>query len=283
MLRHLKMEFKRQQADQIRGQTNELVHNKDLLVMDKSNNDKSLSNSTTHATTTKHRRVRGRRSSKPMMEKKRRARINQCLDILKSYVLNDSNNLIQLGVDTTTKENLTEETIAKHILTSSGLINRHRGRKNTNKLEKADILELTVDYVRRLHLQRNELIKQNVNNSRLTTTLTRPLSLNLQLPVYQKNVALQAASVFPSPSPPPSSASSSPQPLLSIASNKQQKVNLMQPNNNYFDVLDLSATKRNAYVLPDNYWQNVNSVPYYKDGLVYIQTQNGSIDINSMS
>ena len=38
-------------------------------------------------------RVRGRRSSKPQMEKRRRARINECLDILKSYVLTDSDNL----------------------------------------------------------------------------------------------------------------------------------------------------------------------------------------------
>lgn len=103
-------------------------------------------------------RVRGRRSSKPQMEKRRRARINECLDILKSYVLTDSSNLNRLGIDLAASENQDEETIARSILKSSGLINRHRGRKNPNKLEKADILELTVDYVRRLHEQRNELL-----------------------------------------------------------------------------------------------------------------------------
>lgn len=102
-------------------------------------------------------RVRGRRSSKPQMEKRRRARINECLDILKSYVLKDTSNLNRLGIDLTASENQDEETIARSILKSSGLINRHRGRKNPNKLEKADILELTVDYVRRLHEQRDEL------------------------------------------------------------------------------------------------------------------------------
>lgn len=100
-------------------------------------------------------RALGRRSSKPLMEKRRRARINQCLDILKSYVLTDSNILEQLGIDTMASENQDEETIARKILKNSGLIHRHRGRKNPNKLEKADILELTVDYVRRLHEQRD--------------------------------------------------------------------------------------------------------------------------------
>lgn len=284
MLRHLKMEFRRQQANQIEAkQTTHDDNNQELNVV-----DKSLTNTTTTATT-KHRRVRGRRSSKPMMEKKRRARINQCLDILKSYVLNDSNNLIQLGIDASSRENQTEETIAKHILTSSGLINRHRGRKNTNKLEKADILELTVDYVRRLHLQRNELIEMNQhnNNNRLTTTITSPLSLNLQAPYYQKNeaktncIGLQA-NIFPSPSPPPSSASSSPQPLLSITSMNQQQINCCPTNNNnnYLNVLDLSVTKANCLTANNN-WQNVKLYP--KNGIVHAQTitRNGSIDFRT--
>lgn len=92
------------------------------------------------------------------MEKRRRARINECLDTLKSYVLKDSNNLNHLGVDTTASENQDEETIARTILKSSGLINRHKGRKNPSKLEKADILELAVDYVRRLNDQRDFLL-----------------------------------------------------------------------------------------------------------------------------
>lgn len=186
----------------------------------------------------KPKRIRGRRSSKPAMEKKRRARINQCLDILKSYVLNDSNNLIQLGIDTNATENQTEENIAKHILTSSGLINRHRGRKNTNKLEKADILELTVDYVRRLHIQRNELILNQQNSNKrlpsmpISQPLTNPISLNCPLPTppniprltNNNNSCMRAGytaslgNILPSP---PSSASSSPQPLLAISSNIQ--------------------------------------------------------------
>lgn len=106
----------------------------------------------------KVRRGSSKRSSKPLMEKKRRARINECLDTLKNYVLKDSNNLNHLGVDTTASENQDEETIARTILKSSGLINRHKGRKNPNKLEKADILELAVDYVRRLNDQRDFLL-----------------------------------------------------------------------------------------------------------------------------
>lgn len=106
-------------------------------------------------------RARNRRASKPQMEKRRRARINECLDILKSYVLTDSTNLTHLGIDPAASENQDEETIARTILKSSGLIHRHRGRKNPNKLEKADILELTVDYVRRLHEQRNELLNSS--------------------------------------------------------------------------------------------------------------------------
>ena len=101
---------------------------------------------------------RSRRASKPQMEKRRRARINECLDALKSYVLTDSTNLIHLGIDPAASENQDEETIARTILKSSGLIYRHKGRKNPNKLEKADILELTVDYVRRLHEQRSQLL-----------------------------------------------------------------------------------------------------------------------------
>lgn len=110
-------------------------------------------------------RSRSRRASKPQMEKRRRARINECLDILKSYVLTDSSNLAHLGIDPAASENQDEETIARTILKSSGLIHRHRGRKNPNKLEKADILELTVDYVRRLHEQRNELLLSGGDNS----------------------------------------------------------------------------------------------------------------------
>lgn len=221
------------------------------------------------------RRVRGRRSSKPQMEKRRRARINQCLDILKSYVLTDSTNLSQLGIDTLSNENKDEESIARTILKSSGLINRHRGRKNPNKLEKADILELTVDYVRRLHEQRARLINQSHKPSSLSSSsslcsssgaspspstssvvsinklnlpcnnrpqlpLTSPLTLNLSAIDRQAQIGLQATP----PSPPPSSASSSPQPLLSISNNINQNYKQSPPLFSTNDILDLSTAKR---------------------------------------
>ncbi|XP_064460215.1 transcription factor HES-4-like [Ornithodoros turicata] len=62
----------------------------------------------------------GRRVSKPLMEKRRRARINQCLSQLKSLLLNNTRN------DSP----------------------RH------SKLEKADILEMTVCHLQALHRQR---------------------------------------------------------------------------------------------------------------------------------
>lgn len=202
MLKHFKMELKRQQ-EQIERENyhlkrvqvdagNEIKLNRPLLAVAESqgqvqalNMNKNYSGSDNKVTTgipvvvvvaaeqtgaskpvigQPVKRVRGRRSSKPQMEKRRRARINECLDILKSYVLTDSSNLNRLGIDLSASENRDEETIARNILKSSGLINRHRGRKNPNKLEKADILELTVDYVRRLHEQRNELLTVTSNH-----------------------------------------------------------------------------------------------------------------------
>lgn len=186
-------------------------------------------------------KARNRRSSKPLMEKRRRARINECLDILKSYVLTDSSNLSHLGItitpDTVDMDSDTdkdpdsdnksasssqlvkfdEESIACQVLKSSGLIHRHRGRKNPNKLEKADILELTVDYVRRLHEQRDQLLI-TTNTHQTTTTIpmeansmASPLTVSLKWPQQQQMTI--------PPSPPPSSASNSPQPLLAISSN----------------------------------------------------------------
>lgn len=186
-------------------------------------------------------RVRGRRSSKPQMEKRRRARINECLDILKSYVLTEES---QTTIDRENSNQIKqrEESVARQILESSGLINRHRGRKNPNKLEKADILELTVGYVRRLHEQRDLLIRQDASAKLLhqhqqqasflappknptfhhqsassrcsssSSSVTSPLSVSL------------ASFAGPTPpTPPNSSNSSSPQPLLSISGNIQHQ------------------------------------------------------------
>ncbi|XP_055685339.1 transcription factor HES-4-B-like [Lutzomyia longipalpis] len=61
-----------------------------------------------------------RKIRKPLMEKKRRARINDSLDILKEIIIRNA-----------------------------GLFPTHYSRPT--KLEKADILELTVQYVRLLH------------------------------------------------------------------------------------------------------------------------------------
>lgn len=187
------------------------------------------------------RRVRGRRSSKPQMEKRRRARINQCLDILKSYVLTDSTNLSQLGIDITLlNENKDEESIARTILKSSGLINRHRGRKNPNKLEKADILELTVDYVRRLHEQRARLI----NDQSSSHTSKPPSSLSSGSSSCGSNYSCQSS---------PSSATAvvvtsklSP-PLFNSNNNKNQLTQHRMPLTSPL-MLNLSAIDRHAHI-----------------------------------
>jgi len=70
-----------------------------------------------------------KRMSKPMMEKRRRARINQCLMQLKAMVIDSGKQNIQ---------------------------------NPKCKLEKADILELTVKYVQQLH--QNRLNQQTDNN-----------------------------------------------------------------------------------------------------------------------
>lgn len=242
------------------------------------------------------RRVRGRRSSKPQMEKRRRARINECLDILKSYVLNDATNLSELGIDATARENQDEETIARSILKSSGLIHRHRGRKNPNKLEKADILELTVAYVRKLHTQRdhwmcvgqsklvgstlnatvNRQLQQSALVGKATAAfpLTSPLLLNLpELNGNQHTAALQ-------PTPPPSSASSSPQPLLSISNNISNAVTTNSNASVLGDVLDLSDSKRTR--INQSHAHQVNQATQqltnkhiYKDGVLLIQSTDG--------
>jgi len=69
-----------------------------------------------------------KRMSKPMMEKRRRARINQCLMQLKEMVIDSGKQNIQ---------------------------------NSKSKLEKADILELTVKYVQQLHQNRLQERKEN--------------------------------------------------------------------------------------------------------------------------
>lgn len=84
-----------------------------------------------------------KRTNKPLMEKRRRARINQSLAILKALIL-----------ESTTKNNKTE------------------GQPKHTKLEKADILELTVRHFQRhrnldnsgkIRKTKNEEKKQNFN------------------------------------------------------------------------------------------------------------------------
>lgn len=190
------------------------------------------------------RRVRGRRSSKPAMEKRRRARMNQSLDELKFYVLNDQNNLRRLGIDAGSIENMDEETVARTMLKSSGLIHRHRGRKNPNKLEKADILELTVDYVRMLLNQANQVRPSNA-----------PLSLSLPL-TDQARLSLQAVP----PSPPSSSQSTpTPQPLLAISANSQPAGSA--PADTCCHALDLRSSKKLSTSPAQNAWTGFSQQP----------------------
>lgn len=176
------------------------------------------------------RRLRGIRSSKPQMEKRRRARINECLDILKRYVLADSKK---------TENSKDEEAITRSILKSSGLINRHRGRKNPNKLEKADILELTVDYIRRLHKKQEQILTSQATS--LVLRQQQQQQLTISRPSNSVDIQHSQATL---PSPPLSSASSSPQPLLPLFCNLQEQ---QQPNLRtlmFHEILDLSDGKR---------------------------------------
>ncbi|CAG0892003.1 unnamed protein product [Darwinula stevensoni] len=77
------------------------------------------------------RKVENRRSNKPLMEKRRRARINNCLNELKALILDSMKKDVSFA--------------------SSPFPARH------SKLEKADILELTVRHVAALQQQRASL------------------------------------------------------------------------------------------------------------------------------
>lgn len=88
------------------------------------------------------------------MEKKRRARINDSLDALKKILLNNR----------------------EKVLTDPGLLEsleeQHQLLKTT-KLEKADILEMTVNYLTVLHRQMDRIGDNNVSstsNKKCTTT-----------------------------------------------------------------------------------------------------------------
>lgn len=87
-----------------------------------------------------------RKIRKPLMEKKRRARINDSLDTLKSILIKNLTTQIPVTVST------------------SSAINYNR----TTKLEKADILEMTVKYVERLHeklaINNQEIVSSTTNN-----------------------------------------------------------------------------------------------------------------------
>lgn len=112
-----------------------------------------------------------RRSNKPIMEKKRRSRINQCLDELKTLILETDNE-----------------------------------RSRHSKLEKADILEMTVRYLQTLrtyhqHLQKLHLVQQqqqqrlnlaHIQHSPQTTVAATVLASNLQLPLQLQATAHQS-------------------------------------------------------------------------------------------
>ncbi|OTF83285.1 Transcription factor HES-1 (Hairy and enhancer of split 1)-like [Euroglyphus maynei] len=76
----------------------------------------------------------GVRISKPLMEKRRRARINQCLSQLKTIVVDSAGQYTQ---------------------------------NNKCKLEKADILELTVNYVKQLHQEHVQQQQQQQQSTKI--------------------------------------------------------------------------------------------------------------------
>lgn len=87
-----------------------------------------------------------RKSRKPLMEKKRRARINDSLEALKEILLTNTVAVTQ-------------------------------GNRPT-KLEKADILEMTVRYLQLLHTKRTASIPSNRSNDcRVTSTTPRTESM----------------------------------------------------------------------------------------------------------
>lgn len=91
-----------------------------------------------------------RRVRKPLMEKKRRARINDSLDTLKQILLDNRSKLLR------NSEQWRQFSEQQH------------EQLKTTKLEKADILEMTVNYLRAIH-QKKDSNSGHANN-RVTST-----------------------------------------------------------------------------------------------------------------
>lgn len=84
--------------------------------------------------------------SKPLMEKKRRARINQCLDELKSLLESYYSSSVSAGDMSGLLKDVTLPEWSKRDDFYQTVFSQIRKRK----LEKADILELTVKHLRNL-------------------------------------------------------------------------------------------------------------------------------------
>lgn len=97
-----------------------------------------------------------RRIRKPLMEKKRRARINDSLDTLKQILLDNRHNVLK------NSEQWRQFSAQQQV------------QLKTTKLEKADILEMTVNYLRVLHQQMDQsgLDKNNNNNNNFDVSST---------------------------------------------------------------------------------------------------------------
>lgn len=95
-----------------------------------------------------------RRIRKPLMEKKRRARINDSLDTLKQILLDNRHNLLK------NSEQWRQFSAQQQV------------QLKTTKLEKADILEMTVNYLRVLHHQLDKGINCSENQSNYDVSST---------------------------------------------------------------------------------------------------------------
>lgn len=103
-----------------------------------------------------------RRIRKPLMEKKRRARINDSLETLKQILLD-----------------------SKTTLKSSS-----RGGQRTAKLEKADILEMTVHYLQQLHGRFRENCSSTMDSDKLAIKKNNDVTKQNEIRIekYRKSV-----------------------------------------------------------------------------------------------